>query len=230
MGGPVADTSRKRVSQCRFMCMGQRPFEERTVLSLTRSQLARRCAYLNGAATDRPTISEQLAFWMCRRRVPHVAKPMKPTVSILAPAGRKFFSSLSQNVYSSVNAVGILYRGDAEEAEVQFRLLSACSAALRLEPAFPSAMILIGINHREGVNPMGHMMNGRWVDDDRITADVRGAFVRADSQFRNWVTPDGSAGPSGSDGFKPSRDVIIFSFRTIVRGRIGLSSSASLRN
>ena len=49
---------------------------------------------------------------------------------------------------------------------------------------------------------MGHMMNGRWVDDDRITADVRGAFVRADSQFRSWVTDDGSAGPSGSDGFK----------------------------
>ena len=49
---------------------------------------------------------------------------------------------------------------------------------------------------------MGHMMNGKWVDDDRISADVRGAFVRADSQFRNWVTPDGSAGPSGSGGFK----------------------------
>ena len=37
---------------------------------------------------------------------------------------------------------------------------------------------------------MGHMLNGKWVDDDRITADVRGAFVRADSQFRNWVTAD----------------------------------------
>ena len=49
---------------------------------------------------------------------------------------------------------------------------------------------------------MGHMMNGRWVDDDRITADVRGAFVRADSQFRSWVTADGNAGPSGSGGFK----------------------------
>ena len=42
---------------------------------------------------------------------------------------------------------------------------------------------------------MGHVMNGKWVDDDRITADVRGAFVRADSQFRRWVTADGSAGP-----------------------------------
>ena len=49
---------------------------------------------------------------------------------------------------------------------------------------------------------MGHMLNGKWVDDDRITADARGAFVRADSQFRNWITADGSAGPSGEAGFK----------------------------
>src|SRR5438046_1271859 len=49
---------------------------------------------------------------------------------------------------------------------------------------------------------MGHMMNGKWVNDDRVTADARGAFVRADSQFRNWITADGSAGPSGSAGFK----------------------------
>ena len=59
---------------------------------------------------------------------------------------------------------------------------------------------------------MGHMMNGRWVDDDRITADVRGAFVRADSQFRSWVTADGNAGPSGSGGFK-SRAGTLSSFR-----------------
>ena len=49
---------------------------------------------------------------------------------------------------------------------------------------------------------MGHMLNGQWVDDDRITADVRGAFVRADSQFSSWVTVDGRAGPSGNGGFK----------------------------
>jgi len=49
---------------------------------------------------------------------------------------------------------------------------------------------------------MGHMMNGKWVNDDRITADARGAFVRADSQFRNWITGDGSAGSSGTRGFK----------------------------
>lgn len=49
---------------------------------------------------------------------------------------------------------------------------------------------------------MGHMVNGKWVSDDQISADDRGRFVRADSQFRGWVTPDGSAGPSGGAGFK----------------------------
>ncbi len=49
---------------------------------------------------------------------------------------------------------------------------------------------------------MGHMMNGKWVNDDRIPADARGHFQRADSQFRHWVTADGSAGPSGTAGFK----------------------------
>jgi putative glutathione S-transferase len=49
---------------------------------------------------------------------------------------------------------------------------------------------------------MGHMMTGKWVNDDRIPADARGAFVRADSQFRHWVTADGGAGPTGTGGFK----------------------------
>lgn len=49
---------------------------------------------------------------------------------------------------------------------------------------------------------MGYLMHGQWVDDDRITADARGYFQRADSKFRNWITADGKAGPSGSGGFK----------------------------
>ncbi len=49
---------------------------------------------------------------------------------------------------------------------------------------------------------MGHMIEGNWVNDDRIPADARGNFMRADSQFRHWVTGDGNAGPSGSAGFK----------------------------
>jgi len=46
------------------------------------------------------------------------------------------------------------------------------------------------------------MINGKWSNDDRIPADARGHFVRADSQFRHWITADGSAGPSGDSGFK----------------------------
>jgi putative glutathione S-transferase len=49
---------------------------------------------------------------------------------------------------------------------------------------------------------MGHMIEGKWFDDDRIPADARGDFIRADSQFRSWITADGSAGSSGSGGFK----------------------------
>jgi putative glutathione S-transferase len=53
---------------------------------------------------------------------------------------------------------------------------------------------------------MGYLVNGKWVNDDRISADARGAFVRADSQFRNWITADGGGGPSGGSGFKAEPD------------------------
>ncbi len=37
---------------------------------------------------------------------------------------------------------------------------------------------------------------------DWLDAELEeGRFVRAESQFRNWVTPDGEAGPSGTGGF-----------------------------
>ena len=46
---------------------------------------------------------------------------------------------------------------------------------------------------------MGYLAEGCWVAADRPT---KGAFIRGDTQFRNWITPDGAAGPSGSGGFK----------------------------
>ncbi len=49
---------------------------------------------------------------------------------------------------------------------------------------------------------MGFMLGGKWNNDDQIPSDARGHFIRADSRFRNWITPDGSAGPSGDKGFK----------------------------
>jgi len=35
-----------------------------------------------------------------------------------------------------------------------------------------------------------------------LTNNTRGEFVRWESTFRNWITPDGSSGPTGEAGFK----------------------------
>lgn len=47
---------------------------------------------------------------------------------------------------------------------------------------------------------MGLLVDGVWQQDGVRTKD--GYFIRPNTQFRNWVTADGSAGPSGTDGFK----------------------------
>ena len=52
------------------------------------------------------------------------------------------------------------------------------------------------------VKAMGLLIEGRWHDQWYDTAESGGRFVRKDSQFRNWVTRDGSPGPSGKGGFK----------------------------
>jgi putative glutathione S-transferase len=49
---------------------------------------------------------------------------------------------------------------------------------------------------------MGLLIEGQWRDQWYDTAASKGRFVRSESQFRNWVTKDGSAGPSGTAGFK----------------------------
>ena len=49
---------------------------------------------------------------------------------------------------------------------------------------------------------MGLLVDGKWVDQWYDTKSTGGAFKRQDSQFRNWVTPDGAPGPSGRGGFK----------------------------
>ncbi len=41
-----------------------------------------------------------------------------------------------------------------------------------------------------------------WKKDWYDTKSTGGRFVRQDSQFRNWITPDGSPGPSGTGGFE----------------------------
>jgi putative glutathione S-transferase len=49
---------------------------------------------------------------------------------------------------------------------------------------------------------MGRLVDGVWQDVWYDTKATKGHFKRQPSQFRNWVTPDGSAGPTGEGGFK----------------------------
>ena len=49
---------------------------------------------------------------------------------------------------------------------------------------------------------MGLLVDGKWQDKWYDTEKTGGKFVRSQSQFRNWVTADGSAGPTGKGGFK----------------------------
>jgi len=49
---------------------------------------------------------------------------------------------------------------------------------------------------------MGLLLNGKWQDQWYSTSESGGAFEREAAQLRNWITNDGSAGPSGVSGFK----------------------------
>jgi putative glutathione S-transferase len=48
---------------------------------------------------------------------------------------------------------------------------------------------------------MGVLVNGEWRTDEVFPKDAGGRFIRPDTVFRNWVTPDGSPGPTGEGGF-----------------------------
>ena len=49
---------------------------------------------------------------------------------------------------------------------------------------------------------MGQLVDGVWHDVWYDTGKSGGAFERSTSSFRNWITADGSPGPSGTGGFK----------------------------
>lgn len=53
---------------------------------------------------------------------------------------------------------------------------------------------------------MSLLINGEMKEDwfDKVSND--GEYVRKDSQFRNWVTPDGQPGISGEGGFTAEKD------------------------
>lgn len=50
---------------------------------------------------------------------------------------------------------------------------------------------------------MGQLVEGVWKDVWYDTASTGGSFQRSVSSWRNWVTADGSPGPSGQSGFLP---------------------------
>ena len=52
---------------------------------------------------------------------------------------------------------------------------------------------------------MGKLVDGKWHDVWYDTAQSKGRYQRKDASFRSWVTPDGSAGPSGGAGFAAER-------------------------
>jgi putative glutathione S-transferase len=52
---------------------------------------------------------------------------------------------------------------------------------------------------------MGLLVDGVWQDQWYDTASTGGRFVRTTTRYRNWVTADGSVGPSGQGGFPAER-------------------------
>jgi putative glutathione S-transferase len=53
---------------------------------------------------------------------------------------------------------------------------------------------------------MGCLIDGVWTDQWYDTSKSGGRFLREDSQLRNWITPDGTPGPSGEGGFRAEVD------------------------
>ena len=83
---------------------------------------------------------------------------------------------------------------------------------------------------------MGMLIDGKWTEDE-VAQNQGGKFLRPDSIFRNWVTVDGSSGPSGFSGFKaePNRYHLYIShncpwaYRTILFRKLkGLEDQVSV--
>jgi glutathionyl-hydroquinone reductase len=72
---------------------------------------------------------------------------------------------------------------------------------------------------------MGLLVDGAWQED--ITRTKDGHFIRPTTRFRNFVTPDGSPGPTGEGGFAAEPGAIISMFHTPARGRIARRFSAA---
>ena len=62
---------------------------------------------------------------------------------------------------------------------------------------------------------MGLLVEGKWVDQWYDTKSTGGKFVRTVTQFRNWITPDGHAGPTGQITVLSAKTVVIWGNLTI---------------
>ena len=67
---------------------------------------------------------------------------------------------------------------------------------------------------------MGLLVDGEWHTDWYDTKSTKGRFVRKDASFRNWVTSDGSPGPSGEGGSKRRPGAITCTFPWPAPGHI----------
>ena len=47
---------------------------------------------------------------------------------------------------------------------------------------------------------MGLLVDGVWQEQQHSERTTAGRFMRPTTRFRNWVTEDGSPGPSGAPG------------------------------
>ena len=83
------------------------------------------------------------------------------------------------------------------------------------------------------------LVDGKWVENWQPVQnkDAKGGFVRQTSSFRNWVTPDGRPGPTGTGGFTAEKDryhlyvalICPWASRTLIARRLkGLQDSVSL--
>ena len=52
---------------------------------------------------------------------------------------------------------------------------------------------------------MGHFIDGVWHEQQHEVRTSEGRFQRVTTVFHNWITPDGSRGPSGEGGFPAAR-------------------------
>lgn len=52
----------------------------------------------------------------------------------------------------------------------------------------------------------GYLKDGKWCEGSDGYAEDDGSFQRWDTDFRDWITPDGSAGPDGQNAVKAEAD------------------------